>query len=214
VIHNGIEVESFDSTLDGALFRREHKIPLGIPLVGMVGRLRPWKGQERFLRIAARISKNYPDVRFIVVGGDPFQVDNDYSNHLQRLTGELGLADRVAFTGHLRDVREALAAMDVFVHPGDPEPFGLVNIEAMAMAKPVVAFAHGALPEIVVNGQTGYLVEPVDEIGMAEAVMDLLNNSTHSEKMGKAGRSRVESYFTIQRVVSEVEAVLEAVISS
>ncbi len=104
--------------------------------------------------------------------------------------------------------------MDIFVHPGQPEPFGLVNIEAMAMARPVVAFAHGALPEIVVHGQTGLLVPPGDVIALANAVRTLLADPEQRRAMGCAGRERVETHFTIQRVAHEVEAALQKVLDT
>jgi glycosyltransferase involved in cell wall biosynthesis len=212
VIHNGIEVDQFDPAMDGAPFRRRHGIPLDAPLVGTVGRLRPWKGQDRFLRVLARVRENVPDAWGVVVGGTPFGVEDDYPQQLRRLTDELGLTGRVVFTGHLDDVRLALAAMDVFVHAGDPEPFGLVNLEAMAMGKPVVAFAHGALPEIVADGETGLLVPPGDEAALAEGVVALLQDHGRRAAMGQAGRRRVQTCFTARRVATEVAQVYERIL--
>lgn len=209
VIHNGIELEHFDSKLDGLDFRRSHGIPLSIPVVGMVGRLRPWKGQDCFLRMAAQIITKFPEVRFLIVGGDPFKIESDYPQYLYHLTANLGLADHVIFTDQISDVRPALAAMNLFVHPGAPEPFGLVNIEAMAMEKPVVAFAHGALPEIVANHTTGILVPPGDETGLAEAIMMLLGEPDRCLTMGQAGRIRVETLFTAEQMTNSVVSVLD-----
>ncbi|MGD2159054.1 MAG: glycosyltransferase family 4 protein [Anaerolineales bacterium] len=207
VIHNGIDVSSFVPSLDCGYFYQKFIISNNTPIVGMMGRLRPWKGQDRFIRIASRIVKQHPETKFLIVGGDIFGVKDQYQEYLKNLVLELNLSDRVFFTGHLEDVRPAFAAMDVFVHPGDPEPFGLVNIEAMAMEKPVVAFAHGALPEIVENGKTGLLVTPYDDEELAEAVISLLKNPTLREKMGSNGRVRVQKYFNVQRMVSEIEEV-------
>ncbi|NOZ28442.1 MAG: glycosyltransferase family 4 protein [Chloroflexi bacterium] len=209
VVYNGIEVERFDPSLDGEAFRAAYGIPLSASLVGMVGRLRPWKGQDRFLRVLARIRQDMPDVWGVIVGGSPFEVQDDYPRRLERLTAELDLRDRLVFTGHLEDVRPALAAMDVFVHPGDPEPFGLVNLEAMAMGRPVVAFAHGALPEIVADGETGILIPPGDEGRMADAAGALLQDSTRREVMGQAARARVEERFTADRMAQAVTRALE-----
>jgi len=214
VVHNGIEVARFDPTLDGAPFRREHGIPSDAPVVGTVGRLRPWKGQDRFLRAMAQVAREVPEARFLVVGGAVFGVDDDYPRQLRRLAADLGLTDRVIFTGHLEDVRPALAAMDVFVHAGDPEPFGLVNLEVMAMGKPVVAFAHGALSEIVINGETGVLVPPGDESTLAEAVLWLLRNPERRGTMGNAGRLRVTKHFTAERMSAEIGAVLHQLLPS
>jgi glycosyltransferase involved in cell wall biosynthesis len=207
VVHNSINVRSFDQHLSGDEARNRYNITRNEFVIGIIGRLRPWKGQDRFIRIASRIVKQHPETKFLIVGGDIFGVKDQYQEYLKNLVLELNLSDRVFFTGHLEDVRPAFAAMDVFVHPGDPEPFGLVNIEAMAMEKPVVAFAHGALPEIVENGKTGLLVTPYDDEELAEAVISLLKNPTLREKMGSNGRVRVQKYFNVQRMVSEIEEV-------
>ena len=209
VIYNGIEVDRYDPLMEGTPFREAHGIPRDVPLVGTVGRLRPWKGQDRFLRVLARVRRIREDVWGVVVGGTPFQVEDDYPQRLRLLARELGVADQVAFTGHLEDVRPALAAMDVFVHAGDPEPFGLVVVEAMAMAKPVVAFAHGALPEIVADGETGLLVPPEDEEALAAALDSLLADSSRALRLGRAGRTRAATRFTATRMAQEVMSLLE-----
>ncbi len=213
VILNGIETARFHDDIKGDSFRHNYDIPIDAPVVGMVGRLRPWKGQEVFLRGAALLLVSRPDTRFLIVGGDPFQVDDNYGKRLVQITQELELAESIIFTGQIEDVRPALAAMDVYVHPGQPEPFGLVNIEAMAMAKPVVAFAHGALPEIVVNGETGHLVSPGDKRGMVQAIDMLLDEPQLAAEMGRAGRARVEQHFTIQQTVRGIEQVYEHILS-
>ena len=212
VIYNGIDVERYDPEMDGRPFRERYGIPQQALVVGMVGRLRPWKGQDRFLRVLARVWEEIPGVWGVVVGGTPLGEGEAYPEQLRRLACSLGLENCLIFTGHLEDVRPALAAMDVFVHPGDPEPFGLVNVEAMAMGKPVVAFAHGALPEIVADGETGLLVPPRDEPAMAQAIRTLLQDPALRHKMGKAGRERALSRFTSAKMVQEVSAIFERVL--
>lgn len=212
MIYNGIEVTRFNPTLDNTPFRQQHGIPSDIPVVGTIGRLRPWKGQERFLRAMARVAAAMPETWYLVVGGSIFDVTDDYLQRLQRVATDLGLAARTVFTGHLEDIRPALAAMDVFVHAGDPEPFGLVNIEAMAMAKPVVAFSHGALPEIVVDGDTGLLVPPGDEAALAEAAVALLRNPAWRALLGEKGRERVAQLFTAERMTANVSSVFAQVV--
>lgn len=208
VVHNGIEVDSFDRDLDGRPFRTQYAIPDDAPLVGMVGRLRPWKGQIPFLHMAAHILRQQPMCYFVIVGGANFAVHDDYPQQMQNLARELGIGERVIFTGGLDDVQPPLAALDVFVHPGEPEPFGLVNIEAMAMAKPVVAFAHGALPEIVQDGVTGLLIPPGDIPVLAAAVISLLEDVEKRQQMGHNGRARAETHFTIQRTAQEVSGIM------
>lgn len=213
-IPNGLDLTAFDPNLDGRTFRQQFHIAFDAPLIGMVGRLRPWKGQETFLRMAAQIIPHYPQAHFVIVGGDPFEIGDGYPGRVQQLATGLGLDHQLTFTGHLADVRPGLAALDIFVHPGQPEPFGLVNIEAMAMARPVVAFAHGALPEIVVEGQTGLLVTANDKDGLALAVLQLLRDEGLRRQMGLSGRERAMTHFSIQRVVAQFQAALLPITSS
>ena len=204
VVPNGIEVDKFNPSPDaGREFRNRFNIPLDSQLVGMAGRMRPWKGQERFLHMAQQVLTVVPDTHFVLVGGDPFNTDAQYERDLIRLARDLSIGDRVTFTGHLDDIRPALAAMHIFVHPGDPEPFGLVNLEAMASGKPVVAFDHGALPEIVLQGETGILVPPKDPGHLAQAVIDLLKDPHRRSEMGRRGRQRACSHFRIQDTVAK-----------
>jgi glycosyltransferase involved in cell wall biosynthesis len=153
------------------------------------------------------VADSEPTAWFLIVGGAPFNVPDDYPLRLRRLAGELGIGDRVVFTGHLDDVRPALSSLDVFVHAGDPEPFGLVVLEAMAMTRPVVAFGHGALPEIVVDGKTGVLVRPTDEQALSDAILQLLRDPDMRTRVGAAARTRVERQFTAERMVAAVSSV-------
>jgi glycosyltransferase involved in cell wall biosynthesis len=205
IVHNGLDVAEYTHSNDSVPFRQEHEIPIEVPLVGMVGRLRPWKGQERFLHMASEVLTKLPKAHFILVGGDPFHIDEGYINDLKSLTQALGIRNNVTFTDHLVDIRPALSAMHVFVHPGDPEPFGMVNIEAMASGKPVVAFAQGALPEIVVPNMTGILVSPGDVNALAQAVIGLLQDQERSTEMGQCGRQRVLTQFTIRQTTHKVD---------
>ncbi len=211
VIHNGIEVETYTPDLNGAAFREQHSIPPDAPVVGTVGRLRPWKGQDRFLRAMAHVLAAIPNAWGVIVGGTPFRVKDDYPQRLRRLAKELGISERVVFTDHLEDVRPALAAMDVFVHAGDPEPFGLAVVEAMAMARPVVAFKHGALPEIVTS-ETGVLVPPGDVKSLAASIVRLLQEKDLARELGESARERVEHHFHIRTTARAFEHVLETVI--
>ena len=180
----------------------------------MIGRVRPWKGQDTFLQMAGELAATAPDCRFLVVGGDPFQVKDEYEASLMAMCTQLRLDDRVHWTGQMEDVRPWLEAMDIFVHPGAPEPFGLVNIEAMAMGKPVVAFAHGALPEIVAHDETGLLVAPGDTAALTKSVARLLRDPNLSQRMGRSGRQRVESHFRIERTVANLDSFYQQLLGS
>jgi glycosyltransferase involved in cell wall biosynthesis len=212
VIHNGIDIEHYTPSLSHKASRAGFNLPEDVFILGMVGRLRPWKGQSRLLLVLKYVLEKHPHTQCIIVGGAPFKSSEKYIAQLHQLVRDLDLHDHVTFTGQLDDVRPALSAMDVFVHPGDPEPFGLVNIEAMAMAKPVVAFAHGALPEIVEHGKTGLLTPPLDEKAMAQAISELLNNPSQRNAMGTAGRRRVKQAFSITNTARAVDNVLNTIV--
>lgn len=209
VVHNGIDLTRFAEPLDGHFFRQQHQIPADAPLVGTVGRLRPWKGQHRFIDMAAQVRQAQPDAHFVIVGGAPLGETDSYPAQLRQQTVARNLDSCLHFTGHLNDVRPALAALDVFVHPGDPEPFGLVNIEAMAAARPVVAFAHGALPEIVADGQTGLLVPPDDVPALAHAVNTLLADPAARQRLGQAGQQRAREQFSIAETAVRISQILQ-----
>ncbi len=210
VVHNGIDLTKFVANNEaGVSFRQTHSIPQNVPLVGIVGRLRRWKGQHRFIEMAVEVAAVHPTVHFAVVGGDLFKQDNGYTNYLARITNESRLAHKIHFTGHLDNVHHAFSAIDIFVHAGDPEPFGLVNIEAMAATLPVVAFSHGALPEIVAHDETGLLVPPYDVPVLARAVNDLPVVPKRALAMGHAGRDRVKECFTIQQTAENITTLLQ-----
>lgn len=209
IVPDGIDPSPFQELPDPGPFRERYQIPPGTPVAGMIGRLRPWKGPARFLRIVRRVQAHIPDARFLLVGGDPFTVNDGFASELKQLARTGKPEDAPVFTGHLDDIRPALQVMDVFVHPGDPEPFGLVNLEAMAAGKPVVAFAHGALPEIVQPGETGLLVKPCDEDAMASAITGLLRDPARGRRLGQAGRKRVTEEFHIARTADAISQILK-----
>lgn len=211
VVHNGIDTARYSPHMDGLPFRREHGIPPSAAVIGTVGRLSPLKRQDRFVRALAHVRRHQPETWGIVAGGALFGQD-DYAPMLHQLADELGQSVHVVFTGQMNDPRPALAAMDVFVQTGDPEAFGLVNVEAMASAKPVVAIAHGGLLEIVVDGETGLLVPPGDEDALATAILSLLEDPARRMSMGQAGRERVLRSFSIERTVQGVQTVLDELI--
>ncbi|PWH20032.1 MAG: hypothetical protein DDG58_03410 [Ardenticatenia bacterium] len=213
VIHNGIEVEHFHPQLSPSAARAQLGLPETGVLIGTVGRMQPWKGHHIFLQVARRVRDLLPDAHFLIVGGQVFAADADYAERLRHLAHELGIAQRVRFVGHQADVAPWLAAMDVFVQCSEAEPFGLVIVEAMAAARPVVAFADGGVPEIVLDGETGMLVAPGDVSHMAEAVAKLAVDRDLAQRMGRAGRERVETNFSATRYVRQIEELYEEILA-
>ncbi|HVM39332.1 MAG TPA: glycosyltransferase [Acidimicrobiia bacterium] len=164
-------------------------------VVGIVGRLQAWKGQDVFLHAAARIAARHPGVRFAVVGGAVLGWEGDERGRLETLARDLGIADRVHFTGHVDDPYPWLDALDVVVNASvTPEPFGLAVLEAMALARPVVATFGGGPSEIVENGTSGILVPPGDAAALADAVIALLADAERADAIGRAAARRAEAF--------------------
>jgi glycosyltransferase involved in cell wall biosynthesis len=215
VIYNGLDLHEFDpSSIDGVAFREELGVTGDTLLVGVVGRVRPWKGQRSFLEAASQVAERVSGVHFLVVGDTIFPAKEDYVGELKRFAQDQGIAGSVTFTGHRSDVAQILAALDLLVHCSEAEPFGRVLIEAMAMAKPVVAFADGGVPEVVVDGETGLLVPPGDVAALAWRIEDLLCDESLRRAMGQKGRARVEAMFTAEQMTRKVENLYEELLSS
>lgn len=176
-------------------------------LVGIVGRLEAWKGQDVFLRAAGRVSAEHPGTRFAIVGGSLPGKEVDYPVELRALADGLGLGERVHFTGHLTDVFPWFDALDVSVHATHGEPFGLVLVEAMALGKPLIATALGGPVEIIEEGVSGLLVPPGDEEAMARAICRVLSDGGLAARLAEGGRQRA-SEFTDARMAAAFAGLL------
>ncbi len=195
VVYHGIDVQRDRVLRKRGETRRKLGIGEGEPVAGFVGRLVDWKGPDIFIRSAREVHGRIPEARFLVVGDAVFG-EKDYVEQLKKLCLELGIGDRVTFTGHRKDVLELMAAMDVLVHASVlPEPFGMVLIEAMALGLPVVAARGGGVGEIVEEGVTGLTVPPKDSAAMAEAIFQILTDRKMAYRMGEAGKRRAAELF-------------------
>lgn len=165
------------------------------PLIGFFGRLIPQKGVDVLLQAFALLAGAHPDARLVLVG------DGAERAALEALSARLGLADRVTFAGWQPDAARLMPAADVVAMPSRWEGFGLVALEAMAAGRALVASRVSALPEIVVDGETGRLVPPDDAGTLAEALGDLLADPARGAALGQAGRARLESDFAADTMV-------------
>lgn len=209
-LHDPIDTRRFHPGVPRGRIRQELGLGPEVPVVGLIAHLTPWKGHELFLDFARAVLNVLGETRFVVVGGLVYETDGHagYARTLARRAAALGLSERVRFLGARHDIPEILAALDVLVHcPTAPEPFGRVLGEAMAVGPPVVAARCGGIPEIVDDGVTGFLVAPGDVGAFASAVVRLLADRTLRDRLGRAGRGRVEERFAVD---AHVAAVLEA----
>jgi glycosyltransferase involved in cell wall biosynthesis len=207
-IHEGFDFDAVSaSAADAAAVRNELGVGPADPLIVNVGRLAPWKGQDVFLRAFSRVLRERPTARAAIVGaaGDN-QGGRAFERDLKELAAELGIADRVTFTGFRDDVAAFMAAADVCVHSSsEPEPFGRVIVEAMGAGRPVVATAAGGVLDIVDDGRTGTLVPPGDHEAMGAAVAEYLSDPDAAARMGAAARADVRDRFAITRHARAVQ---------
>jgi len=213
VIHNGIDTSRFDAMSgQGQQVREEWGVAADQPLVGMVGRISHWKGQDYFLKVAGTVAEQHPAAHFAVVGGT-FPGQERLVNDLNRLAADLDLIGRITVSDFRTDIPAVLDAFDIFVLPSIlPDPFPTVVLEAMAAGKPVVANAHGGSIEMVEHGATGYLIEPDRPDLFAKAIGDLIEEPEKRQAMGQRGRERRKALFSLGPFVEKWTAVYDELV--
>jgi glycosyltransferase involved in cell wall biosynthesis len=172
------------------------QLPSRIPVVGIVGRLQPWKGQDRLLRAQAILRERGHPMHLVIVGGDSYGLSPDYAAALPGLVSELGLDDAVTMTGEVADATPYIEQFDVLVNASDPEPFGIVLLEAMAAAVPVVAVNAGGPPDFIEDRRTGLLARSGTPADLAAALEPLLDSSALRAELGQAGHERFMRDYT------------------
>lgn len=198
------ELESFGS--DRRAIRAALELPADAPVIGIVGRLDVGKGHLDTLMAFARCLPKHPEAYLLMVGGGPLEAD------LRMQASKLDVASRVRFTGWRSDVPVLLSAMDVFAHPSRREPFGLAVAEASAAGLPVVAYADGAIGEIVLDGETGFLVPPGDIPQLAIALDRALARPDEARQMGVRGRERIQRCFAPNDAARQLTEVLHGLV--
>ncbi len=172
--------------------RRALGLPEEAVVLVAVGRLSPEKGYDVLLSAIPRMQSVFPQTILAVVGAGPSEAD------LAALIARMGLESAVRLVGFVADVGPWLSAADIVVVPSRSEGQGLVALEAMAVGVPVVASRVGGLPEVIKDGVTGLLVVPDDAEGLADALICLARQPDMRQRMGEAGRMRVEDSFSIE----------------
>jgi glycosyltransferase involved in cell wall biosynthesis len=214
VIYNALDMAEFLEPHDAEETRRSLGLSPTDAVVGIMGRIIPWKGHRTFIEAMALVAKTIPQLRCLIVG-DAAPADMEYKDELIDLAAEFGIAERVQFLGWRQDVPRLLGAMDLLVHASlEPEPFGRVLIEGMAAGKPVIASDSGACPEIVRDGVSGILATPGDARDLAQAAAALLSNPDRIRTMGVVARHEAEARFSIDEHVRRVQSVYAELVSA
>jgi len=198
----GIDLTNFPLMEKDMELSRNLGISKGELVVGILGRLSPVKGHRYFIQAAVDILKRFQNVKFLISGEDA-QVK---SFRLKEWVKEMGISDKFIFTGWVEDPRKIISLMDVAVVSSiGSETIARVALEYMAMGKPVVGTEINAIPEVVKNGINGFIVRPEDSRGMADAILQLLNNKDKRGIFGKASGALVKNEFSLDNFVDKTE---------
>lgn len=209
VVTNGLEVSSSPLLVNEIVSIRKEIFDVNNEIViGLVGRINKWKGQFILLEAFSKLIKKYPDLRLIFVGS----TTENQSYILKELTAKIDafqIVNQVKIVPFQPDINKIWSAIDIAIVPSvEPEPFGLVAVEAMLAKKPVIASNHGGLTEIVIHEHTGFLVQPNNVTDLVNAIETLVNDEAKRLEMGEKGYVRAVEEFSIYKYVSNIEKIL------
>jgi glycosyltransferase involved in cell wall biosynthesis len=205
-IYSGMELDWFlDASYDAARERSELGIPGDAPVVGMIARMVPVKNHVQLFEAMPGVIARHPYVRFLLVGDGPLL------EGFRERAWQMGIEDQVVFTGLVPRERipGLIATMDVLAHTALYEGLPRVLVQALAMGKPCVAFDADGAREVIIPGETGFLLQSGDTGGVVDAINALLADGTLREQMGAAGRRRVDPDFRAETMVQRIDEVYQ-----
>lgn len=206
-IYGGVDLNRFDHCGNINEIRKQFGIPDQNKIVGYISRITEGKGHLEFIEAARMVLDEYSEITFLIVGGE-VGGSGQLTVKLKERTTSLGMSDKVIFTGWRDDIPNILSALDIFVHyPTSPEGLGIANLEAMASGKPVIVSRTGGLPEAVVDGVTGIVLDPGDPGQLSRAIIRLLKDEELRKAMGERARRRAEEMFDMEKNVKKMEEV-------
>ncbi|MEL7497098.1 MAG: glycosyltransferase [Planctomycetota bacterium] len=186
LVPNGIDTDRFTFCEDARTqWRNELSINHDVPVIGIVAALRPEKNHDLFIEAARRVSSNFADAQFVIVGDGPERL------RLEALAKSKGVDSQVRFIGATHDIPGALSMMDVFALTSHNEASPVSIMEALSCQRPIVATDVGSIDESVINGTTGFLVEPDDAQAMARRWIELIREPKTRETFGRNGREHI-----------------------
>jgi glycosyltransferase involved in cell wall biosynthesis len=199
VIPNGVDPARYSNLPAKEQARKSLNLPMDSVIIAAIGRPRPVKGYQHLLRAFTQLSKSFPETKLLFVGNGPERPD------LMVMAKSLGVKPHVIFCDDTIRIANVLASVDMLAIPSLFEGMPNVALEAMAAELPVVATAVGGTPEVVIDGKTGLLVPPKNAEAITSAITRLLENPQLRKEMGRAGRRRVESEFSIHDSARKVK---------
>ena len=212
VVYDGLDLEEYRKEYDVPGIRAGYGLEPNDFVIGNVGRLVEWKGQDVFIRALGKIAREAPDMKGLIVGC-PDSGHECFLDELKALAKSEGVEDRVVFAGFCLEVAPVLSAVDVNVHSSSqPEPFGIVVIEALASGKPIIATRAGGPLDSVTDKVDGLLVPLEDSDAMAAALLELYQDRDKVAAMGSAGQAKAAEMFGVDRYAEEMQGVFDALV--
>jgi glycosyltransferase involved in cell wall biosynthesis len=212
VMYDGLDPALVKVTTDAAAMRAAWDVPADARVVGIVGNIRPWKGQETVVKAVIEAARRFPDLVCFFVGATT-PADEAYLAGMKALLSAAGLEHRVRFTGYQKDVPNFINMMEVLIHASvAPEPFGMVVLEGMAQRKPVIGSRAGGPVEMIVEGETGFTFPPGDAGELAARLADLLGDPARAQRMGAAGYDRLTNEFTMSHYMDNIHETYRAIL--
>lgn len=185
------------------------RIPHNEFIVGMAGRINRWKGQRLFVDVAEIVHKKYPNIVFLIAG-EAYTGEEYLKDELKNYITQKSLEDTVKLLGQVNNMNEFYRTIDIFVLPSiQPEPFGLVIIEGMEYALPVIATNHGGPTEIIENNKNGFLVDYKSPEEMACRIIELIENKQKYNEIAKAGQKMKRDKYSVKSMVKSIESILD-----
>jgi glycosyltransferase involved in cell wall biosynthesis len=211
LIFDGIDPERIESIPPASdLSLESFGIPAGSRLIGIAGNVKRWKGQLVVAQAMAQLHAKFPDLKCLMVGA---VADSEYSSEIVQFCEAAGIQDAVRFAGYQQSPLALMARMDIVLHASiQPEPFGIVVLEAMALGRPVIATRAGGPMDIVEDGRSGLLVAPGDASEMAAAIELLLESDAERRRIGAAGRARVRAHFSARLNAEKLQTVYDTLL--
>lgn len=207
-IYNPLEeVRGCESAAENAkrMLRKKYQLRPDSPVIGLVGRISERKRPLDLVKAAPEILRRFPDATFLLIG-EPDMVDHgEYASRVQRAVEQLGLADRVKFTGFLSEITTVIQGLDALVLPSVAEPLARAIIEAMSVGVPVVASDSGGNQEIVESEHNGLLFKTGDPLHLASQLLRVLEDSHFASQLGESGRKFVQESFSDDATVGREE---------
>jgi len=200
LVNCGFDVAAFDALPAKALVERRP----GEILIGNAGRLTPQKGQKLLIDIAARLKDQPIPFRVLIAGTGESEAE------LKEYARERGVEEQVQFLGFVSDMKSFHQTTDIFALTSLWEGFCYVQIEAMVLKRPVVAWNVSSIPEVVTDGETGYLCSVSNTDEFADRLLALMQDETLRNRMGESGRARVIAHFEMQKTFADLVNCLES----